>query len=139
MIALLLAASLKASVLSLASAADLDGWLAGNFLVRLRDAHRGTTRAGQTTLFPIVVQNAPKGAALVADFRVVASDGRVVVNRPACCRARQEKAKGVYVLEPVPELTLMASDLDGLYTATAVVRDEAGTERIARERIVFVR
>ena len=137
MIALLLAASFKAAVLSVASGADLERWLAGNFLVRMRDGHRGTAKPGQTTLFPIVVQKARPGTILVADFQVRASDGRVVLNRPACCRAAKERVPGVYVLDPVPELTLMASDLEGLYTATATVRDETGAERVARERIVY--
>jgi hypothetical protein len=136
LIALLLAASFKASVLSVTSTAVLERWLAGNFLVRMRDGHRGPARAGEKTLFPIVVQKARPGSVLVADFEVRASDGRVVLNRPGCCRATKERAPGVYVLDPIPELTLMASDLDGLYTATATVRDETGTERIARERIV---
>jgi hypothetical protein len=136
LIALLLAASFKASVLSVASNAVLERWLAGNFLTRIRDAHRGTAKAGEKTLFPIVVQKARAGSVLVADFEVRASDGRVVLNRPACCRATKERVAGVYVLDPIPELTLMASDLEGVYTATATVRDETGTERVARERIV---
>ena len=136
MIALLLAASFKVSVLSVASNADFERWLTGNFITRMRDAHRGPVKAGQVTMFPIVVHKTRPGAVLVADFQVRASDGRVVINRPACCRASKERVAGFYVLDPVPELTLMASDLEGLYTATATVRDETGAERVARERLV---
>jgi len=60
-----------------------------------------------------------------------------VINRPACCRASRETAPGVYLLEPVPEMTLLPSDPAGLYTATALVRDERGAERLATERVVL--
>jgi hypothetical protein len=144
LLALLLAAgpakpsrpSFKASVLSVISRQVLDRWVEGGVLVRIRDAHRGPLHAGETTLLPIVARNVPKGAELVADFQILASDGRVVLNRPSCCTASRERAPGLYVLEPVPELILMAGDLAGLYTATAVVRDQRGGQVIARERLV---
>jgi len=129
-------APFKASLLSVASRQDLDRWVTSGALARIRDAHRGTVRPGQTTLLPIVVRNVPRGANLVADLRVVASDGRVVLSRPGCCTASRERAPGLYVLEPVPELVLMAGDLAGLYTATAVVRDASGAQATAREILV---
>lgn len=123
-------------MLSVASRADLDRWIESGPLARLRDAHRGTVRPGQPTLLPIVVRNVPRGAALDADLKVVASDGRIVLDRPACCKAAQERAPGLYLLEPVPELTLMPGDLAGLYTVIAIVRDQTGAQATARERIV---
>jgi hypothetical protein len=69
---------------------------------------------------------------------VRASDGRVILRRPACCRASRESAPGIYLLEPIPALTFVASDLPGLYTATAVIWDSSGAERRARERLVLL-
>jgi hypothetical protein len=144
LVALLLAAAVppkaafRPSVLSLAAADDLDRWVQGGFAARLVAAHRGTVRAGQKTLLPIVATSVPRGATLIADFQVTASDGRIVLRRPACCRASQERAPGLYVLHPVPELLLLPSDLEGLYTARAVIWDDSGRERRAIEHLVLV-
>ena len=129
-------ASYKVRVLSLASREDLSRWLQGGFVARLGLGHRGTVRAGQRTFFPIVAEKVPKGAVLVADFQVFGSDGRLVQSRPACCRAIA-KVAGVVVLDPIPDLLLLPSDMEGLYTATATVRDRSGAERRSREHLVL--
>jgi hypothetical protein len=137
--ALLLAASFKVQVLSFVSREELDRFVSGGAVTQLVLAHRGPIRPGQKTLFPIVARKVPPRAALVADFQVHASDGRLLINWPACCRAVGAAAagSGILLLEPVPELTLLPSDLDGLYTATAVVRDQAGAQRKGKERVVL--
>jgi hypothetical protein len=131
-------AAFRVRVLSLIQPEDVDRWLKAGFFGRLSIAHRGTVRAGQKTFLPIVAENVPRGASLIADFQVMASDGRVVLRRPACCRASKESAPGVYVLHPSPDLLLLPSDLEGLYTAQAVVWDESGAERRATERLVLM-
>lgn len=135
--ALLLAASFKVQVLSFVSRDELDRFVGAGAITRWVLAHRGPIRPGQKTLFPIVVRKVSAGATLVADFQVFASDGRLVLNWPACCRASRESSPNLWLLEPVPELTLLPSDLEGLYTAVAVVRDQAGGQRKASERVVL--
>jgi hypothetical protein len=56
----------------------------------------------------------------------------------AIARRPTSRKKRKLVEAAVPELLLLPSDLDGLYTGQAVVWDDSGAERRATERLVLV-
>ena len=126
----MIAAALIIQVLSFTSAENLDRYVGGGFVTRLVLAHRGPIKPRETTFLPIVVRGAQEGEELEADFQVFASDGRLVLNQPKCCRASKQIYPGIWLLEPVPQLLLLPSDVPGLYTAVATVRGKKARERL---------
>lgn len=123
----------QAHLLVLAGDRTLDTWL------KLDPAKRPTTLTrvgpGERVTFALVLtEYRPvdiRRIDLKGQIRVVAPDGKVVLDRPDAGRGSMAtlKAPKVVVLVPSPDLVFTNQDQPGVYTASAVVDDALVRER----------
>lgn len=132
--------NLQANILIVTSFNAIEQWVLSSPAARGGDAGRlRKVTPGMRAFAPIAVTGSgAEGTPLSADFEFITPTGKVLMAASKCCSAvRGDKSvPGIVVLNPVPEVTLKASDPPGIYTLRATVTDGAHIW-MASERFVL--